>query len=609
MIQRIEEILKEENSDYIHQLFNRELTISVKRNGSSFCAKREENKWTFWKKGGEYPITDIDRTLVSMYEMPIEHFNNLDKFIFYNFPDYTKIHCDIIHGHSMNDSVLALNKIEMKIGNKYTNIRDKNRLDKYSLDLCILPSPILFQGRMTEKQKTDLIDWLYLHIEEVPVEALLQILEINHLVSDSNEIIFDFYDKFVKQNSIDGKSLNFKLLFGKKIQKNAVEEEKILDDMYSIILCDIVEYMMDIKISTFNRNGSTFEKKYINYISDCFNSFIDTYGSRYDNIDLPKPEFMLYYDFELNLAFIENRKTLELVSSNKIYEEIYKIFIATFKKKKKINVVTKSIITKNIINFQNNLVDEIFNYLSINVLDESNLSIYALLETYDESINEQDGTASIDTNDSSLDSSSLDVGRVVSFWKNSFDSNFSQQNSTNVSSSELEQKDKKEGKKIDINIIVSKFQPFHNGHLDLAKQLYRNNHKKIILVVLPTNKEDKYIEDKSIHKQMLGKIVSEYENLFERVCYSEKTNIHHILEFLSNKYSIQLIGNNYTTTADTNYIKKGINKSMIYKQEKAENDHHSITSKKVWTSIEDGNYGKFKEYMPKELYEFWQFLK
>ena len=77
-LQHLFDIYSKQGSEFINNLFNKKLVVSEKPDGSVFSAQQNaEGTMDFFKRDDRQPITKLDRTIMSLYEPPIEYIQKI----------------------------------------------------------------------------------------------------------------------------------------------------------------------------------------------------------------------------------------------------------------------------------------------------------------------------------------------------------------------------------------------------------------------------------------------------------------------------------------------------------------------------------------------------
>jgi hypothetical protein len=112
------------------------------------------------------------------------------------------------------------------------------------------------------------------------------------------------------------------------------DEEREPQDMYGIILSDIVEFVKLNGLKKYPLKETDPEKRYVELVCLIFNDYIKKYGYRYEGVELDPLSFSNVPEFSLNTGLISDIKTRELLNTS-INKNIFKIMMTAFQKPKK----------------------------------------------------------------------------------------------------------------------------------------------------------------------------------------------------------------------------------------------------------------------------------
>jgi hypothetical protein len=275
-----------------------------------------------------------------------------------------------------NNIVLTDVRIVDQDGEK---IKDNGEvIRKWATELRIEPAPIIFEGYLTDKQKVKILDYVKLTPKELHdrygnqtfSEFLIRTLNPNINSSFLQEegvfrpdsIIFRFKTK-------DGGTYVAKtidpLLASNAEMNEEIPESSVPSDLYSIALMDVYSFILENGMN-YNLRERTPEFRYLELICLLFNDFIEANLERYRGVDFSVPSFLKSKEFDLNRRFIENEKTLELMTMDKSYEQLFKIILAGLRKKRR---RTYGLLTQSMVNQINLLIDEIRDMVEMPIVE------------------------------------------------------------------------------------------------------------------------------------------------------------------------------------------------------------------------------------------------
>lgn len=547
-IKNLNEIFQKEGKDFTENLFNSELTITENLDGSAFSFEKDfiGDKISFYKKDQSNPITKVDRILMSYYEKPILYIESLPddikdeipvgwRFGMLYFPNTKPVRIEY-ERIPKNHLILTHITVRNEFGETEDSIQDSKILNEWADKLGVERPPIIFQGKLNSDQKLQIMDFVstpYMDLKsrfktESFTKYIISILnpEIvkttlgNDLHGEIDSIIFRFKDE-KKEKDLLAKMVDpifYEVLKLNKAKKSAY----FPNDVYSLCLIDVMNYILEIGVENFHAEGEEPEERYINFVFSVFKGFINEYGEKYIGADFDKPDYLKSDEFGLNDDMIQDTEVTGLLETDEIYEDILQMILNSFRKFKR---TAYGFFTDGLIDQFNHLVQEIADYINAKRKDQIKEAIgvptfisfkskVRKFKAFDEDITESlnlddDNTEEysfINESDSSAEDKVEDTSEFFSF------NSFKKVIATN-----------KEKKKIKIlkennekcNLIIGKFQPFNNGHLKMCTRVMKENNLPIYLcVVHPGETSKKYPYSESLIKKSVGALTSENEKLF-----------------------------------------------------------------------------------------------
>lgn len=360
-IQTLREVFRKEGLQFVHKLFDNFVIISEKLNATRFCFEKDEDgNLHFYKKDGK--ITSIDRTLTKLYDAPIKYIESLPKEVIQKLPSGYRF--GFRYFHDTTPIKIAYDKMPMN-GLVLTDIQ--NAKGKVVDDIAILnpisdlllveKPPIIWYGKLDSAQKTRLVDYL-----RTPEDQLIKKFQTDSFTKYIISILNPELKKTALNNDIEKPidSIMFKFLSDDRkevvnakvvdpiIQQinRTTEEEREPQDMYSIILSDIIEFVKLNGLKKYPLKETDPEKRYTELICLIFNDYIKKYGYRYEGVELDPLSFANTPQFSLNTGLIEDSKTREYLKDSSINKNIFKIMMTAFQKprKKPVGIMTQMMI-------------------------------------------------------------------------------------------------------------------------------------------------------------------------------------------------------------------------------------------------------------------------
>jgi len=340
-ISHLKEIFSKKGLDFIQDLFSFETLITEKLDGTAFSFEKIDGELHFYKRNEE--ISLVDRTLMQYFEKPILYIESLD---IKKIPENYRFNLEYFVNQgpvSITYDKLPKNHLvltNIQNGNKI--IDSPNELIKWAKVLQVEEPPIIFNGKLSEKQKEELINFL-----ETPQENLLDkfktvsfvkfiltilnpSLKSSHLMNDLDKSIEGIVFKFNK----NGDEFLAKIvdpIFQNHIQSKIKKEtDKRDNSSYLEVIEDFCFFFNKINLAKFELKESNDEKRYIELMSLIFNEFM--HNNFYHDLDFYIPDFLKREEFTFNFSMIKNEVTLKILKSSEKNVQIFKTLLTTFKK-------------------------------------------------------------------------------------------------------------------------------------------------------------------------------------------------------------------------------------------------------------------------------------
>lgn len=347
----LREVFRKEGMIFVNRLFDDFVIISEKLNATRFCVQRlEDGSLEFFKRDGK--ISKIDRALSRLYEQPIQYFESLPKDVI------SKLLVGYRYGfrffHDTNQAMISYDTLPMN-GLVLTDIK-RSRDDKSIDDMSILikisdllrveKPPIIWYGELDGSQKTRLLEYLRTPEEQLKsrfktesftkyiISILNPKLKTSVLKDDLNKPIDSIVFKFL----VDGGK---EVVYAKAVdpmitQVNRVAEaEREPQDLYGIILSDIVEFIKLNGLIKYPVSKTSIDEKYLELMCSIYNDYMGKMKYRYEGIEINPLNFAKAPQFELNTGLIMDLTTRSILGESTINRHIFKILMSAFHKPKK----------------------------------------------------------------------------------------------------------------------------------------------------------------------------------------------------------------------------------------------------------------------------------
>lgn len=345
----LREVFRKEGMEFANKLFDRFVIVSEKLNASRFCFERTESGLLFYKKDGK--ITSIDRTMSSLYEKPINYIEGLQKEIIEKLP------IGFIYGfryfHNEKPANITYDKLPLN-GLVLTDIKtakgkiidDLTILNGISDLLRVEKPPIIWYGKLDKAQKTRLLEYLRTPEDELLkkfstdsftkyiISILNPELKSTSLKNDIEKPIDSIIFKFMTEDGSE--IIHAKAIDPVITQINRTnDEEREPQDLYGIILSDLVEYLKITGLQKYGLKEGSNEDRYLDLICQIYKQYIKKYGYKYEGIEIDPLSFASVPEFDLNTGFIKDEEVRELIKQSSINKHIFKILMGSFQKPKK----------------------------------------------------------------------------------------------------------------------------------------------------------------------------------------------------------------------------------------------------------------------------------
>lgn len=532
-ISHLYDIYNKKGKDFIDNLFNSYVTINEKMDGSAFVFERDQEtgRFNFYKRDQRYPITLVDRTLMKYYEKPINYIESLPPHVLNRIPKGWRFGLEYFSNNQpieiAYDRLPKNNLILSYIHTKYDNgkpgstIQDQEQLDNWADILGVERPPIVFQGMLTDDQKNQILDFLRTPFGDLVsefktksfVRYIIGVLNPEAKTSALNNdldkpiegIVFRFGEDDNGKEPILSKMVDPVFTEMAKEKYNKKSEEKP-SDFLGLTIMDIMNFILEEGVETFNVSGDSDDERYISFMSDVFIKFLSEYAYKYRGADFQEPDYLKRDEFRLNLDMIKDKRVLKYLDTDDSYESLFKLMLNSFRKIRK---RASGIITAGIIDQFNIVVSDIERVVGNNIkpaIQESE-AIPSFMDFKKNNISPKKidyVTSESDESDEESDDSDDPFYSYNEFISTLETIDISKKDK----SKEINEEGETDKKKLEpVNLLVGRFQPFHNGHIKMVNQLYKENDlPSIIAVVHPGhNKSGKSpYNEKLISRYMEG---------------------------------------------------------------------------------------------------------
>jgi len=525
-INHLYDLYNKKGADFVNQLFNQYVTINEKMDGSAFSFERgkDTGKFKFYRRDQRNPITLVDRTLMKYYEKPIQYIESLPPHIIQKIPrgwrfglEYfantnpveivydrlPKNHLILSYVHQLDDS-----------GKIVKTIQKKELLDEWADLLGVERSPIIFQGKLDEDQKSQLLEFLNTPFKKL-VERFSTQSFVRYIISTLNPslaksalnddldrevegIVFRFGDPNKENETVLAKMVD-PIFTEIAKQKSSDQRERKPSDFLGITLLDVMNFILEKGLKNFEVDGDTEDERYISFISDVFAKFLDENKEKYKGTDFEEPSYLKKDEFRLNKNLISDRKVLKYVEEDESFESLYKLILNSFRK---IKTRSSGIVTSGMIEQLNLLIQDIKNYIKKEKSKVNESDFISFSDFKKEFIPNVDYIQEENEESESSENPFFSYDEFISKLE-TIDNQTSNDNDSLTEKVPVDPKS--------VNVLIGRFQPFHLGHLKMAKKLKeKNNLPSFVVVVYPGhNKSGKSPFNERIIKQYMEAVIKD----------------------------------------------------------------------------------------------------
>jgi len=538
-ISHLYDIYNKKGKDFINNLFNSYVTVNEKMDGSAFVFDRdlETGRFNFYKRDQRNPITLVDRTLMKYYEIPIQYIESLPPHIIKDLPRGWKFGLEYFANIKpveiaydrlpKNNLILSYVHTKSENGKPSSTIQDKEKLDTWADLLGVERPPIVFQGYLSEEQKDKILDFLRTPFEELVseyktrsfVRYIIGVLNPEAQASALNNdldkpiegIVFRFGEEDSESEPVLSKMVDpIFTEMAKEKSKKKIEEKP--SDFLGITILDAMNFILERGVDSFGVSGNTDDERYISFISDVFSKFLEEYGYKYKGADFQEPDYLKKDEFRLNKPLIKDKRVLSYLDADDSYESLFKLILNSFRKIKK---RAGGIITAGIIDQFNLLVGDIQGVVSAKStpkIQESQVPSFLDFKKNNLSAKTIDYTTS-ENEESDKSEEEYDHFYSYNEFISALETLDTQEKPKEIitETDEKKEEEPKEKELQDVNLLVGRFQPFHNGHLNMVKKMAEENElPSIIAVVHPGhNRSGKTPFDEDLVSKYMETVVKE----------------------------------------------------------------------------------------------------
>ena len=596
-LKKLREHFTETNRENFIEMLKERVLVTEKISAPSFHMQRTSDGFEFFKTSKSESLDIVDRTMISLYEVAINHMQSisssqkeeLPKDFKFGFEYLPETNASSLQYDKTPENYLILTHIqEINTNNGKTRktINDPSILNKWAKVLEVQGPSVIFDGYLNSVQKEKLTQILemgerdfgdtYDYLEETTekisfTKEIFKLFNPTSISSTLHEGLEKEIDGLIV-NFIEGKSMkSYKL---EDFNKQLVNESRDSSHMYQIAIADLLEYMTQFDFKEIQLTEENSDKRYIETMSVIFNGYVNKNSSKFVGVNFESAEFSSAQSFKLNTKYIQNETTLKLVE-NDVLSELFKMSLGTFRKKRS---KTTDIISQEMLDRMNELVEKIENLIFIENTDENAIFDYQNFMLHN---------------------------RIKS--------------SVNLNEG-LKMKHTEQGNEL-VNMFVGRFQPFTLGHAKVLEALHKENGYPVVVFLVKAKnakpkKGDEFKKpyDEQTQIQMFNNVRKQYKFLKE-IIVIPTGGIDTIFNAMRPKYEPVLWGTGTDRMAGYGYqvnndkYRDELNCRADFGLFEIKRTDDNISATKVRNAMLDGDEKLFKSMTPKAIHNLYGTLK
>jgi cytidyltransferase-like protein len=586
-LKKLRDHFAESNSEDFNKMLKNRVLVTEKLSASAFHCQKVGNKLTYYKSNQSDPIDLVDRTIIRYYEKAIKHMQSISQKALESMPDDWKFGFDYLPNTKPIDiqydklpkNFLVLTHIQVMNGRKIKKvIIDPVVLKKWAAILEVENPPILFDGKIMEHSRADLIKVLSMNDKEFSqrfegdsfTRYMYNMFKPDAFNTTLNESLDSEIDGLVL-TFVDGHNYDsYKLEDFRRVN---IANDRKPSDMYQITILDLTTYLSTYAFSEVILNTEGQDERYIELMSHVFNDYVKANSHKFVGASFDPADFANGEDFKLNTKFITNEKTLRYVD-NPVLAELFKIMLGSYRK---IRNKETDIISTDMMSVMNDIVKKI----EAKVLEE-------VTET-----------------------------EVLDFGAYSRQKKIKETPVSHIS--EALKIDYKDQGAQPVNMFVGRFQPFTLGHVKVLETLYKENGYPVVvfLVKSKTVKAEDAVKrpyDVDTQIAMFNRVQKEYPFLKE-VIVVPSAAIDLMFNQLRPKYEPVLWGTGsdrlkaYGYMVDNQKYREELNVRPDFGLHEIKRGDDDISATQVRNTLINDEYNGFKKLTPKSLHGMYDELK
>ncbi len=459
-LQRLRDLYQATNPNAFSDMLKMRVVVTEKIAGASFHVRRGLDGFEYFKSGNNEAMTIVDRTLSSLYEIAIKHFQSLSLSEKNNMPTDWKFGFEYLPETNISDikydqtpyNFMILTHIHVLGNNGKVKkvITDPKILKEWASKLQVQEPSVVFDGFLNEDQKRNLISLLSMsneayakrfgneaftaHIYKLFNPAAYKSV----LNEDLNKPIDGLIISFADSSTIKSYKLD-------ELKQTNESETRESSHMYQLTMVDLLEFFSTFDLDQIELLETASDKRYLELISAMYNSYVKENATKYVGVDFGAADFAKSELFSINTKYIQNEKTIQYVE-NPILGELYKIVLSSFSKKK---IKESSLLNSMMLEQLNSIIDKIEQKVFVENADENAIYNFNNFLMHNK-----------------ISSTKTNVNEALKI-------NYPEQGKEKV------------------NMFVGRFQPFTLGHAKVLETIYKQNGYPVVIFLVKAAKAQK----------------------------------------------------------------------------------------------------------------------
>jgi len=339
----IASVLEKKGQEYVDRFLTERVVVTEKLDTYRVLFEKRDGKLVFFKKDNT-ELNLVERTLTNIWEDAIIELStslnniNIQEGLRFGIA-YTPVEKPIRLSYN-NIPKYVLTDVTVRKNGKVTEVLDYNSVNEWSIVMGIGRPPIIFDGVLSEQQKTSLLEYANGQFDQ-KFGSFSSFITSTLGQTYSNEDVIEGIIIKGDNDLVQLVSPEFNII-NEMYEK--VEQSR---DFYDIILTNLSSFMNRYSMPVLE--GATPDEVYLEITSDIFNRFCEEYPNLMESVQpsyLTPPAYGYYGT--LNTLLIKNKKTLSILEhGGNVYEALFRVIVSSLRKpKKEYGLLSESVVSK-----------------------------------------------------------------------------------------------------------------------------------------------------------------------------------------------------------------------------------------------------------------------